>query len=240
MAKTLFITGGSRGIGEALVRRCAGKYNVAFTFNKSKDKAKAIECDLEKYGGVLAIECDVTDADSVKNAVNSAIKRFGKIDVLINNAGVSGSGLFIDSSLKDWQRIFDVNVIGTFNVTKAVLPSMLSRGDGAIVNVSSVWGICGASMETVYSASKSAVIGFTKALAKEVAPSNVRVNAVAPGAVDTDMMKEYTQAEIDELCQTSIPLGRLANPDEVAAAIITLAETPYATGTVLEITGGLQ
>lgn len=240
MAKTLFITGGSRGIGEALVRRCAGKYNVAFTFNKSKDKAKAIERDLEKYGGVLAIECDVTDADSVKNAVNSAIKRFGKIDVLINNAGVSGSGLFIDSSLKDWQRIFDVNVIGTFNVTKAVLPSMLSRGDGAIVNVSSVWGIYGASMETVYSASKSAVIGFTKALAKEVAPSNVRVNAVAPGAVDTDMMKEYTQAEIDELCQTSIPLGRLANPDEVAAAIITLAETPYATGTVLEITGGLQ
>lgn len=192
-----------------------------------------------RFGGVLAIECDVTNPDSVSNAVETAKKRFGKIDILVNNAGVAKSGLLIDTSLDDFKRIFDVNVNGTFNVTKAVLPDMLSRGQGSIVNLSSVWGEKGASMEVAYSASKAAVIGFTKALAKEVAPMGVLVNAVAPGAVDTDMMSVYTPLEKEELCRDSIPLCRLATPSEIAKAILYLAESGYCVGSVLSITAGL-
>ncbi len=238
MTKTIFITGGSRGIGEAVVRMSAGKYNVAFTYNHSKDKALALEKSLnDEFGGVFAVWCDVFDEQSVQNAVNSVKKRFGKIDILVNNAGIAKSGLLIDFSLDEWKKLFDVNVNGTFNVTKAVVADMMSRGDGAIVNVSSVWGVKGASMEVAYSSTKSAIVGFTKALAKEVAPSGVRVNAVAPGAIDTDMMKVYSEAEIDDLCQNSIPLGRLGKPEEVASTILFLAENTYITGQVLGIDG---
>lgn len=241
MTKTIFITGGSRGIGEAIVRMSAGKYNVAFTYNHSKDKALALEKSLnDKFGGVFAVLCEVSDEQSVQNAVNAVKKRFGKIDILVNNAGVAKSGLLIDFSLEDWKKLFDVNVNGTFNVTKAVLPDMMSRGDGAIVNVSSVWGVKGASMEVAYSSTKSAIIGFTKALAKEVALSGVRVNAVAPGAIDTDMMKVYSDTEIEDLCQNAIPLGRLGKPEEVASAILFLAENEYVTGQVLGIDGLLR
>lgn len=240
MTKTIFITGGSRGIGEAVVRMAAGKYNVAFTYNTSKEKARCLQQELDsRYGGVLALECDVTNPKSVSTAIDAAKKRFGKIDILVNNAGVAMSGLLIDTSLDEFKRIFDVNVNGTFNVTKAVLPDMLSSGQGSIVNVSSVWGIKGASMEVAYSSSKAAIIGFTKALAKEVAPMGVLVNAVAPGAVDTDMMSVYTQSEIDELCENSIPLGRLASPAEIAKGIMYLAESGYCVGEVLSLTAGL-
>ncbi len=240
MTKTIFITGGSRGIGEAVVRMAAGKYNVAFTYNTSKEKARCLQQELDsRYGGVLALECDVTNPKSVSAAIDAAKKRFGKIDILVNNAGVAMSGLLIDTSLDEFKRVFDVNVNGTFNVTKAVLPDMLSSGRGSIVNVSSVWGIKGASMEVAYSSSKAAIIGFTKALAKEVAPMGVLVNAVAPGAVNTDMMSVYTQSEIDELCENSIPLGRLASPAEIAKGIMYLAESGYCVGEVLSLTAGL-
>ncbi len=192
-----------------------------------------------RFGGVLAIECDITNPDSVANAVETVKKRFGKIDILVNNAGIAKSGLLIDTSLDDFKRIFDINVNGTFNVTKAVLPDMLFRGQGSIVNLSSVWGEKGASMEVAYSASKAAIIGFTKALAKEVAPMGVLVNAVAPGAVDTDMMSVYTSLEKEELCRDSIPLGRLATPTEIAKAILYLAESGYCVGSILYITAGL-
>lgn len=237
MTKTVFITGGSRGIGEALVRACVGKYNAAFTYNKSEIRALELANEFSKAGGVLAIPCDVSDADSVKCAIDVAKKRFSKIDILINNAGISKSGLFIDMTDEEWREVFAVNVNGVYNTTKAVLPDMLSRGDGAIINVASVWGEVGASMETAYSASKAAVIGFTKALAKEIAMSGVRVNAVAPGAIDTDMLKSYTQSEIKDLCD-EIPMGRLGSPEEVAQAILFLARNKYITGSVLDINGG--
>lgn len=238
MTKTIFITGGSRGIGEAIVRMSAGKYNVAFTYNRSKERALDIEKSLnEKFGGVFAVYCDVSDEQSVQEAVNAVKKRFGKIDILVNNAGIAKSGLLIDFSLAEWKKLFDVNVNGTFNVTKAVLADMMSRGDGAVVNVSSVWGVKGASMEVAYSSTKAAIIGFTKALAKEVAPSNVRVNAVAPGAIDTDMMSVYSSEEIDELCRESIPLARLGKPEEVASAVLFLAENEYVSGQILGVDG---
>lgn len=238
MTKTIFITGGSRGIGEAIVRMSAGKYNVAFTYNRSKERALDIEKSLnDKFGGVFAVYCDVSNEQSVQDAVTAVKKRFGKIDVLVNNAGIAKSGLLIDFSIDDWKNLFDVNVNGTFNVTKAVLADMMSRENGAIVNVSSVWGVKGASMEVAYSSTKAAIIGFTKALAKEVAPSNVRVNAVAPGAIDTDMMSVYSSEEIDELCRESIPLARLGKTEEVASAVLFLAENEYISGQILGVDG---
>ena len=216
----------------------AGKYNVAFTYNRSKERALDIEKSLnDKFGGVFAVYCDVSNEQSVQDAVTAVKKRFGKIDVLVNNAGIAKSGLLIDFSIDDWKNLFDVNVNGTFNVTKAVLADMMSRGDGAIVNVSSVWGVKGASMEVAYSSTKAAIVGFTKALAKEVAPSNVRVNAVAPGAIDTDMMSVYSSEEIDELCRESIPLARLGKPEEVASAVLFLAENEYISGQILGVDG---
>ena len=228
--------GGSRGIGAAIVRRAAGKYNVCFTFNKGKDSAEQLEKELGGLG-VVAVQCDVRDEKSVKNAVEFARKRFGKIDILVNNAGISKSGLVIDLDEKTWDDVFNVNAKGVFLTSKAVLPDMLSRGSGAIVNVSSIWGEQGASCEAAYSASKAAVEGFTKALAKEVAPMGVRVNAVAPGAVDTDMMKCYTQDEIKAICD-EIPLGRLARTEEIADAVLFLAENEYITGATLAVNGG--
>lgn len=238
MTKTIFITGGSRGIGEAVVRECAGKYNVAFTYNNSKERAEKLQDELSSFGGVLAIHCDVRDGESVSDAVAIAKKRFGKIDILVNNAGISHSGLFIDATDDELREIFDVNVGGAMRVARCILPDMLSREEGSIVNVSSIWGVEGASMEVAYSATKSAIIGFTKALAKEVAPNGVRVNAVAPGAIDTDMMKCYTQEEIKDLCEDSIPLGRLGKPQEVAKAVMFLAEAEYITAETLTVSGG--
>ncbi len=240
MTKTIFITGGSRGIGEALVRLCAGKYNVAFTYNENRERAEALEKELSSFGGVKAIRLDVRDKNSVFTALDTAKSRFGKIDALVNNAGVSLDKIFIDSSPEDIAECFSVNVFGLMSVTQAVLPEMLSRGSGCIVNVSSIWGRVGASGETVYSASKAAVLGFTKALAKEVAPMGVRVNAVAPGAIDTDMMKVYSASEIESLCRDSIPLGRLGKPEEVAQAILFLIDNEYITGECLSVTGLLR
>ncbi|MBQ9276190.1 MAG: SDR family oxidoreductase [Clostridia bacterium] len=236
MTKTIFVTGGSRGIGEAIVRRAAGKYNVVFTYCSSEDKAKALERELGALG-VVSVYCDVRSAESVQTAVDFAKKRFGRIDILVNNAGISRSGLLIDTSESDWDEVFAVNTKGVYLATRAVLPDMLSRGSGAVVNVSSIWGEVGGSCEVAYSASKAAVIGLTKALAKEVAPMGVRVNAVAPGAVDTDMMKCYTADELVAL-KEEIPLGRLARADEIADAVLFLAENEYMTSTILHINGG--
>lgn len=236
MTKTIFITGGSRGIGEAIVREAAGKMNVAFTYNKSEERALKI-CEELKDFGVFAIKCDVRDKNQVNAALEAAKARFKRVDILVNNAGISCDGLVIDLDEEKWKNCFATNVDGAFFASKAVLPDMLSRGSGSIINISSVWGINGASNEVAYSASKAALIGFTKALAKEVAPMGVRVNAVAPGAIDTDMMKEYNEEEISDLIQGSIPLGRLGRADEVAKAVLFVAENEYMSGAVISVDG---
>lgn len=239
MTKTIFITGGSRGIGEETVRLAAGKYNVAFTYFKNKERALRLEAELKELG-VLAIPCDVRDKNSVLDAIDIAKKRFGRIDILVNNAGAACDGLLIDLSEEEWKECFAVNVDGVFHATKAVLPDMLYRKSGSIVNISSVWGCHGASNEVAYSAAKAAVIGFTLALAKEVAPSGVRVNAIAPGAIDTDMMKAYSEEEIAALIRESIPLGRLGSAKEVAKTILFVAECEYMTGATVGIDGLLR
>jgi len=239
MTKTIFITGGSRGIGEAIVREAAGKMNVAFTYFNSEERALLLQYELRDMG-VIAVKCDVRDKLSVAQAVNAVKERFGRIDILVNNAGVACDGLLIDLSDEQWKDCFDVNVNGTYNVTKAVLPDMLSDMRGSIVNMSSVWGVVGASNEVAYSAAKAAVIVFTKSLAKDVAPMGVRVNAIAPGAIDTDMMRAYNKDEIETLCRQNIPLGRLGGADEIAKAVLFAAESSYMSGAVLSVDGLLS
>ncbi len=231
--KVLLVSGGSRGIGEAIVRKAVEKYAVVFFYQKSDEKAQKLAFET----GATAIKCDVSSSAEVKKCVGEVLQKFKHIDALVNNAGVSLSRLFQDTTDDEWRHVFGVNTDGTFFVTREVVKDMIARGDGAIVNVSSMWGEQGASMEVAYSASKSAVIGLTKALSKELAPSHITVNAVAPGAVDTDMMKEYSDEDVKAFCE-EIPLGRLATPDEIADGILFLLEQKYITGQVLSITGG--
>lgn len=234
---TAFVTGGSRGIGAAVVRALAPTCNVAFTYLNSEDAAKSLEEELKEYGGVKAFRCDVADPDSVRETAAAVRARFGAADMLVNCAGVSSRGLLQDVSDEEWRRIFAVNCDGAFFVTRALLPDMISRKRGSIVNVASVWGVAGGAAEAAYSASKAALIGLTKALAKEVAPCGITVNAVAPGAVDTDMMKCYSADEIAQVC-ADIPLGRMATPDEIASAVVFLLRHGYVTGQTLTVDGG--
>ncbi len=231
----VLVTGGGRGIGEAIVRTLAKNHKVAFTYNSSEDRARALEKELD--GRAKAFKCDVSSSDSVRQTAAEIRASFGKINMLVNNAGVSSSKLFQDISDDDWKKVIGINLDGVFFVTREFVPDMIRAGFGRIVNISSMWGVNGASMETAYSASKAGVIGLTKALAQELAPSGITVNAVAPGAIDTDMMHEYSDSEIKDFIAT-IPVGRLGTPDEVAKAVEYLLSAPYVTGEVLSITGG--
>ena len=234
---TILISGGSRGIGAAVAREAIGKYNVAILYKNSKDKALSLCEELSKKGAIEAFYCDVSSYESVKEAVSLVLKRFGKIDKLCCAAGISQTKLFIDLTAEDWKNTFETNVDGTFYLTKEVVNGMLQRKSGSIVYVSSIWGEEGASMESAYSSSKAAVIGLAKSLAKELAPNGIRVNVVTPGAIDTDMMKEYSKEDIEEVV-SSIPLGRLGDPKEVAESIMFLLEASYITGCILPVNGG--
>lgn len=230
--KRVLITGASRGIGAACARVFAKSgYGVIINYNYSEEEALRLAEEI----GAETIRADVSDSAQVADMFKAA----GEVDVLVNNAGISGFYMLDAMSDDEWNRMIGVNLSGVFYCTRAVLPQMLRRKSGAIVNVSSMWGICGASCEAAYSASKAGVIGLTKALAKEVGPSGIRVNCVAPGAIDTEMNKKLGEEAIKELCEET-PLGRLGSPEEVAAAILFLADDEgFITGQVLSPNGGL-
>lgn len=237
MNKTVLITGGSRGIGKAIVYKFSqAGYNVLLNFNKSEDIANQIANELNN---VKIYGADVSDRNKVINMVNYTIENFGKIDVLINNAGISSSGLFQDLPFDEWQRIMDVNLNGVFNCTQAVLPGMIERKCGKIINISSIWGITGASCEVAYSTSKAGVIGMTKSLAKEVGPCNIQVNSIAPGIIMTDMVADYSMEELNAITD-QIPLGRIGSADDIANLALFLASdnANYITGQVLSPNGG--
>ena len=235
--ETLLITGGSRGIGAAVARKAIGKYNVAVFYNNSEESAKALYNELCKKGNVAIFKCDVSNHESVKEAVNNVKKVFGNVDKLCCSAGVSQSKLFIDLTDEDWRKTFGVNVDGIYYVTKEIVPQMLHEGKGSIVYISSIWGEEGACMESAYASSKAAVIGLAKSLNKELAPNGVRVNVVTPGAIDTDMMKEYSAEDMQEIVK-SIPLGRLGSATEVAETVLFLLESEYISGSIVSINGG--
>lgn len=238
--KTVLITGGTRGIGRATALLFAErKWNVAFTYVNSRDAAETLVEEI-KYLGVeaISIQADVSSSVECGRAVGLTVQKFGGIDALVNNAGVSSHGLIIDMADEDWRSMFAVNTDGVFYMCRAVLPYMINN-DASIVNVSSMWGRTGASIEAHYSASKAAVIGFTKALAKEMGPSGVRVNAVCPGVIMTDMNSNLSDDDIN-LLEKETPLCRTGTPEEVANAIYFLAcgESSFITGQVLGVDGG--
>lgn len=235
--KTVLVTGGSRGIGKSIVECFASKgYNVILNYNKSYEQAKSIESNFEN---VKIFKADVSNRKEVQNMIAYAIETFGQIDILVNNAGIACTGLLQDLTLEEWQEVFNINVNGVFNCTQLVLPSMIARHSGKIINVSSIWGMVGASCEVAYSSSKAAVIGFTKALAKEVGPSGITVNCVAPGIVMTDMVSKYSIEEFEEI-RNQIPLGEIGNTNDIASSVLFLAsdEANYITGQVLSPNGG--
>ena len=236
MAKTVFITGGSRGIGAECVRLFSENgYRVAFSYLNSEKEAKAL---CEKYGAI-AYKADVADSCAITFAIGEAIKELGKIDVLINNAGVSQSCLFTDITDEMWRKMIDTNLSGAFYATRTVLPQMINRKCGVILNVSSMWGEVGASCEVHYSASKAGLIGMTKALAKEVGLSGIRVNCVAPGAIETDMLSCFTAEDMEAL-KDETPLNRIGNTTDIAETLLFLAseKSSFITGQVLGVNGG--
>ncbi len=234
--KTVLITGGSRGIGKAMVKAFnnAG-YNVAFTYNNSKDMADL----LANETGAMAIHADSRVESDVCTAVEAVLARFGRIDCLINNAAISQFSLFTDISLDTWNDMLSVNLTGAFLYSKAVIPDMLSRKKGRIINITSMWGIVGSSCEVHYSAAKAGLIGMTKALAKELGPSGITVNAIAPGVIDTDMNKALSDEDIDAL-KNDTPLMRIGDADDVAGAALFLASdnSSFITGDVINVSGG--
>ena len=238
--KTVFITGAARGIGRATALLFAQRgWNVAFSYIKNTEAALDLEKKIRDSGGsAFGIKYDVASSDMCRSAVESVLARFGRIDSLVNNAGISLNGLVSDTNDDDWKRIFSVNTDGVFNMCRAVIPHMLNR-NCTIVNVSSMWGITGASCEAAYSASKAAVIGFTKALAKELGLSGIRVNSVAPGVIMTDMNSTLSEDDLKALADET-PLGRIGEPDEVAKAIyfLTSDESSFITGQTLSVDGG--
>lgn len=234
--KTVLITGGSSGIGEAFVSAFSSAgYRVAFGYLNSKEDAERIA---EKCGAV-AIRADVGTFEGTSSLVSKAKESLGHIDVLINNAAISYVGLFTDFSNEDAKRLYEVNLMGALRITRAILPDMISRKSGRIINLSSVWGIVGASCEVDYSVSKAAIIGFTKALAKEVAPSGITVNCIAPGVIDTRMNSHLSEDEKRALCE-EIPQGRMGTPEEIASLAIFLASpnSEYITGQTVSPNGG--
>ncbi len=242
MKHTVLITGSSRGIGAGIARRFALEgHRVAIHYRARETEARAIHDELAKAGcSVMLVSGDITKENEARDLVSRVRDRFGFVDVLVNNAGVAlPTQLVTDTSLSNWNRVMETNVTGMFLVANAVLPEMVSQKRGAIVNISSMWGVTGGSCEVAYSSSKAAVIGYTKSLAKEVAPSGIRVNCVAPGFVLTDMTRCFDESVIAGICEET-PLLRAGTPEDIAAAVLFLSseEASFITGQVLSVDGG--
>ena len=235
MEKIVLVTGASRGIGREIAKELAQKgYQVIANYNKSREEAEKLQQENEK---IEIYKADVSKRKEVSKMVQDVIKKYGKIDILINNAGISQEKLFTDVTDEDWNIMIDNNLYSVFCVTQEVLPNMISRKQGSIINISSIWGMVGASCETIYSVAKAGIDGMTKSLAKELGPSNIRVNSIAPGCIDTDMNKNLTEKEVQELEQ-EIPLGKIGKTIDIAKCVNWLIEDEYTTGQVISINGG--
>lgn len=237
--KVVIVTGGSRGIGASIVKELANSgYNVVLNYNKSEDAAKQIKEELISSGKTVDIyKADIRNREEVKSLIEFTIKKYGKIDVLVNNAGISQIKLFTDISDEDWNNMLQTNLTSAFYTSQEALKYMISKKQGCIINISSIYGTTGASCEVHYSAAKAGLDGMTKSLAKELGLSNIRVNSIAPGAIETDMNAFLTEDEKIEL-NKEIPLGRMGKPEEIASCAKFLIENEYVTGQVISINGG--
>ena len=240
MTKVAFVTGGAKGIGSAIVKRLINDgYKVAFTYNNSEEKALSL---CAKMGvDCKAYKLDVTDSNSVKNVVLDIEKKFGEIAVLVNNVGIAEQALFTDITDEMWHRMIETNLSGAFYCSRAVLKYMINRKSGKIINISSIWGETGGSCEVHYSASKSGLIGMTKALAKEVGLSGITVNSVSPGVILTDMTRHFDEDTMNALKEET-PLNRIGTPEDVAGAVSFLAskDADFITGQNISVNGGMN
>lgn len=240
--KYALITGASRGIGAATAREFARRgWGVAIHYNRGREQAERLAEALRQTGvPVMTVQADVADSGQVRKMVDNVLEKFCQLDILVCNAGRSHVGLLSDIDEGAWRALFGVNVDGVYHCCRAVLPHMVHRKAGTIVTVSSMWGQVGASCEVAYSATKGAVIAFTKALAKELGPSGIRVNCVAPGTIDTEMNGHLTAEDLTALAEET-PLERIGKPEEVARAIAFLAseDASFVTGQVLSPNGGM-
>lgn len=240
MPTTAIITGASKGIGRATALELAGHFNtIVINSHASEGALEELRKHIENTGTqCLSYSGDIGDYSFVKNMMQDVLQQCNSIDLLVNNAGISYVGLLTDMTIEDWNRLVATNLTSVFNCCRLLVPHMVSRKSGHIINISSMWGLSGASCETAYSATKGGVNAFTKALAKELAPSNIRVNALACGAIDTEMNQFLTAAERQMLCDT-IPESRLGTAEEIAQMVWQLyCSPPYLTGEVIKIDGG--
>lgn len=237
--KTVIVTGGSRGIGAAIVKELAKEdYNIILNYNNSEEHAKKIKKELEEQNIKIEIfKADVSKKEEVKELIKFSLEKYKNIDILINNAGIDQIKPFMDITQEDWNRIMQVNLNSVFYCCQEVLKNMIHNKNGCIINISSIWGRIGASCEVHYSASKAAIDGLTKALAKEMGPSNIRVNAIAPGIIETDMNKELSKEDLKEIV-SQIPLGRIAKPEEIVKSVKWLIDDEYVTGQIISVDGG--
>ena len=240
MHTTAIITGASRGIGKACALKMAEHFdNIVINSCHNKDTLHNVKKEIEEKGkNCLAFVGDIGDYDFVKSMISETIQEYKRINLLINNAGISYVGLLTDMTIDDWNKLIQTNLTSVFNCCNLTVPHMVKEKSGHIINISSMWGLNGASCEVAYSASKGGVNAFTQALAKELAPSNISVNAIACGAVDTEMNSCFSKEELNVLCN-DIPIGRLATPKEIADTVYLIYNSPaYLTGEVIKIDGG--
>lgn len=234
--QTALITGGSRGIGAATVRAFAqAGYRTAFFYLRSEEAAQALAAET----GAYALRCDVRSSAEVSAACREALRLLGHIDVLVNNAGVAQQQLLTDMTDDEWHAMLDTHLTGAFFTCRALLPGMISRRYGRVINIGSIWGQVGASCEAAYSAAKAGLIGLTKALAKEVGPSGVTVNCICPGVIETDMLSAFTPEDLAVLADET-PVCRLGTPQEVARSVLWLADeqSGFITGQIIGVNGG--
>ena len=240
MERVAIVTGGSRGIGRAIVEKLARKnIKVVANYNQSEEKAKKFKKELEKENIFIDIfKADVSKREEIKNMVDYVIEKYGKIDILINNAGINQEKMFQDITDEDWDNVIKINLYSVFCTTQEVIKYMISQKNGCIINISSIYGINGGSCAVAYSATKAGIDGITKALAKELGPSNIRINSIAPGCINTDMNAYLSEEEWEEIKQET-PLEKIGEGIDIAKCVEWLIEDTFTTGQVISINGGL-
>lgn len=238
-SKVVIITGGAGGIGTNIVKELAKNgYKIILNYNTSENKAKEIQKELkEKEIEIDIFKADITQRNSVNKLIEYTINKYGKIDVLVNNAAISQVKLFTDITEEDWNKMILTNLTSAFHTTQETVKHMINKKQGCVINISSIWGVTGASCEVHYSVAKAGLDGMTKSLAKELGPSNIRVNSIAPGIIDTNMNNHLSEKEKQEISE-EIPLGRIGYPQSIANCVKWLIEDDYTTGQIISVNGG--